>query len=110
MRHAELCPVCNGSGKVIASQSTDVTVRTKKCHGCNGKGWVEIGIDYSSIPYISYYTSPWTTLWVAPYESTWDGKTTGMTDDIAVTCLPMHPSDKAFIDYDNKLRREVLND
>jgi hypothetical protein len=30
--HSELCPVCKGSGKI-----NDIT-----CHGCNGKGWVEV--------------------------------------------------------------------
>lgn len=38
MSHAELCPVCKGTGKV----------NEKECHGCQGKGWIEIG---DSIPY-----------------------------------------------------------
>ena len=32
MKHAELCPVCGGTGKVNG----------EKCHGCDGKGWVEV--------------------------------------------------------------------
>lgn len=31
--HAEICPVCKGSGKY----------ENNPCHGCNGKGWVEVG-------------------------------------------------------------------
>lgn len=33
MAHAEKCPVCNGAGKY----------NEKICHGCNGKGWIEVG-------------------------------------------------------------------
>ena len=40
MAHAEICPVCEGSG------STDTkwvgNEEHRKCHGCNGKGWVEV--------------------------------------------------------------------
>lgn len=36
MRHAEKCPVCEGEGKH----------KDKTCHGCNGRGWVEVGVDY----------------------------------------------------------------
>ncbi len=32
MAHAEKCPVCEGTGDVGAA----------KCHGCRGKGWVEV--------------------------------------------------------------------
>jgi len=32
MKHAEICPVCGGTGKV----------NMEKCHGCDGKGWVEV--------------------------------------------------------------------
>jgi len=30
------CPVCEGSGKY----------KKKECHGCNGKGWVSIGVGH----------------------------------------------------------------
>ena len=30
--HAEKCPVCEGSGEY----------KEKECHGCNGKGWIEV--------------------------------------------------------------------
>lgn len=36
MGRAVLCPVCQGSGKK----------GDKTCHGCGGKGWVEISTDY----------------------------------------------------------------
>ncbi len=37
--HAEKCPVCGGKGKVpdLYSSGYEAT-----CHGCQGKGWVEI--------------------------------------------------------------------
>ena len=41
MSHAEKCPICGGSGKL----PDKVT-----CHGCGGKGWVEVGKDSPYIP------------------------------------------------------------
>lgn len=38
---AVLCPVCNGSGK-IDGRSTSTDEGTQTCHGCGGKGWVEV--------------------------------------------------------------------
>jgi len=57
---AVLCPVCNGSGKYYVSP----------CHGCDGRGWVEIGDDWYWYPpceypytYPYYYTPPgWITI------------------------------------------------
>ena len=48
MSHAEVCPVCNGRGKWATMPAEwSPTVRELKylvkCHGCNGKGWVEVG-------------------------------------------------------------------
>ncbi|MCP3685419.1 MAG: hypothetical protein GY861_22435 [bacterium] len=45
--HAEVCPVCNGTGKVkdntFRYSGSSTTVPTEYiCHGCNGKGWVEV--------------------------------------------------------------------
>jgi len=43
MAHAVICPVCHGKGRLIdpASEwSTEVIYKT--CHGCDGKGWVEV--------------------------------------------------------------------
>ena len=47
-----LCPVCNGRGKV----------EEKTCHGCGGKGWVEVAEDYYCYsPYCNppYYYPPY---------------------------------------------------
>jgi len=42
MNHAEKCPICEGRGKLEPSgTSSDGTLRI--CHGCNGRGWVEVG-------------------------------------------------------------------
>ncbi len=47
MAHAEICPVCKGTGSLMTS-SPDIFPGTtknsspKSCHGCNGKGWVEV--------------------------------------------------------------------
>jgi len=43
MSKAQLCPVCGGTGKITkqtvgtAGDTFEVT-----CHGCGGKGWVEV--------------------------------------------------------------------
>ena len=42
MAHGEKCPVCEGAGKI----------KKKKCHGCDGAGWVTIGVEYPVIPTI----------------------------------------------------------
>lgn len=41
MAHAEKCPICNGSGKIPAFYNYDVNY-VGDCHGCEGKGWVEV--------------------------------------------------------------------
>ena len=47
MTHAERCPVCNGSGKYVESTYFTITAPIEKtCHGCLGKGWVEVRDDY----------------------------------------------------------------
>lgn len=47
--HSEICPVCNGTGKYC----------NKKCHGCDGKGWVEVSDSYTWYPYtITWYQLP----------------------------------------------------
>ena len=45
MAHAEICPVCNGSGQLnpMGQDSSTVVPQSQNCHGCSGKGWVEIG-------------------------------------------------------------------
>jgi DnaJ-class molecular chaperone len=37
--HAEICPVCNGSGRLPESGTSTAG---KTCHGCNGTGWVTV--------------------------------------------------------------------
>lgn len=41
--HAELCPVCHGTGWYELTNS--------KCHGCDGDGWVEVCDNPEYIPY-----------------------------------------------------------
>jgi len=48
MAHSEICPVCQGKGKLEDKQ---VTHGEKTCHGCNGRGWVEV--QDSGFPFIS---------------------------------------------------------
>ena len=36
MAHSEICPICKGSGKI----------KKDTCHGCGGKGWIEVN-DYN---------------------------------------------------------------
>jgi len=51
---AELCPVCEGTGKIFDKiNSTAYEPYYRCCHGCNGKGWVETG----SVPMIPYTPS-----------------------------------------------------
>lgn len=56
---AVICPVCCGSGKYKEQPSTTAPVE-KQCHGCSGRGWVEIGSVQPSPwpipePYYTYY-------------------------------------------------------
>lgn len=68
MAHSEVCPVCKGEGKVckgVDEKSTSAIPILAICHGCNGRGWVEVGNDksYYPIPYTpSYY--PTGTTWI----------------------------------------------
>ncbi len=42
---AVICPVCNGSGKIIVPsprESSNTIDSEKSCHGCGGRGWVEV--------------------------------------------------------------------
>jgi DnaJ-class molecular chaperone len=44
MSHAEVCPVCRGSGKLKPPSHPDYIVvpTPQTCHGCGGSGWVRI--------------------------------------------------------------------
>ena len=46
---ASLCPVCNGRGKLPPQQDFSDYFETT-CHGCAGKGWVEVQED-SPLPF-----------------------------------------------------------
>jgi DnaJ-class molecular chaperone len=46
MAHAEKCPVCNGKGEIFRAGDVGDTRSNNVCHGCNGKGWVEVGTEY----------------------------------------------------------------
>jgi len=42
--HAEICPVCGGSGKVIPkiNYMPSAVPQPVTCHGCGGLGWVTV--------------------------------------------------------------------
>lgn len=49
-KHAEICPVCKGSGsyKDYTDCNYTATIYVERtCHGCNGAGWVEVIDDYT---------------------------------------------------------------
>ena len=48
MAHAEVCPICNGSGTVAIPYDPNTTSVSmhKVCRGCNGVGWVTVGVEY----------------------------------------------------------------
>ena len=54
MSHAEVCPICHGTGKVEDYEDfLDTTAPLERtCHGCGGKGWVSVddGEDYPAYP------------------------------------------------------------
>jgi hypothetical protein len=61
MAQAQICPVCGGKGQIEKhpGQTTTDASFGVTCHGCNGKGWVEVGgyepyPQYPSMPY-----EPW---------------------------------------------------
>ena len=65
MAHAEICPVCEGKGKV----------KKKPCHGCSGLGWVTVQDEQSyPVPYYPYYPQypmyPYWPYWSVP--SIWE--------------------------------------
>lgn len=46
MKHAELCPVCHGKGRLPSDDRDFTTSKWEPiCHGCSGRGWVEVGND-----------------------------------------------------------------
>jgi len=70
MAHAETCPVCGGTGKKPDPKCMDDSYA--KCHGCDGKGWVEVGNDNIPVPYPVPVPTPAPSPWQpAPYEPEW---------------------------------------
>jgi len=43
--HSEKCPVCKGQGAIPMLHSTACRA---VCHGCQGKGWIEVSDDRES--------------------------------------------------------------
>jgi len=44
MSRAVTCPVCNGTGKVRnPDYNPKLGQEVVTCHGCGGRGWVEVG-------------------------------------------------------------------
>jgi len=74
MVHSEICPVCKGTGKYKKELKDVCTLKEETCHGCNGRGWVEVGRDdywfprpngvpSSTVPYVP--PQPWIITWWA---------------------------------------------
>jgi hypothetical protein len=67
MSKAELCPVCNGQGKINPMNETVTTTvgHPVTCHGCDGKGWIEVGgmIDFPIAPSPTCPCYPTVTYW-----------------------------------------------
>jgi DnaJ-class molecular chaperone len=55
MSHAEICPVCQGKGKILENFPSDTAIREVVCHGCNGRGWVVVD---NNITYTNRCYSP----------------------------------------------------
>ena len=47
MSRAQKCPVCGGTGKIVDQDDGPSTAapQPRTCHGCGGKGWVQVGRD-----------------------------------------------------------------
>ncbi|KKK49569.1 hypothetical protein LCGC14_3133720 [marine sediment metagenome] len=37
------CPVCDGKGQIVNCFGEGGSYQEVDCHGCQGKGWVEVG-------------------------------------------------------------------
>lgn len=53
MSHGARCPICEGNGKI--NKGSGWVPDMKICHGCGGKGWVEIS-DNTGISLCDCYT------------------------------------------------------
>ena len=62
---AVICPICKGTGKATQYPKEG---ETGTCHGCGGKGWIEIREDY-----VPYEHNPMYPTYIPPvYPSTGD--------------------------------------
>lgn len=60
MAHVQKCPICGGKGQIQdETQLTTTCPSTKTCHGCGGKGWVEVQDNENAVywPPIDYGNS-----------------------------------------------------
>ena len=65
MNTAQLCPVCMGKGK-LPPERGESDEPAKTCHGCCGRGWVEVGNDCQPQLYFPQPT-PTPTFYTNPY-------------------------------------------
>jgi hypothetical protein len=73
MSHAEICPVCGGTGKVRKkieqagpATTTDAPLEVT-CNGCHGRGWIEVGApDFPREVPVAPERWPW-----RPYSPVW---------------------------------------
>lgn len=64
---AVICPVCKGSGKVnevwvnLPKMTAREDSKEVTCHGCDGRGWVEVSGDEPGYPWpiVSINPYPW---------------------------------------------------
>lgn len=58
MAHAQKCPICLGKGTILDELYPQSTCSIEKtCHGCNGRGWVEVGDGYNDYPEVYWPTA-----------------------------------------------------
>ncbi len=73
MAHAERCPICYGKGQINNVNPGDTCAeRWETCHGCSGRGWIEIQ-DTNVYPY--YPPAPLNPTWAPsiPYTTCQSG-------------------------------------
>ena len=60
MSKAVICPVCNGSGRYAPLPNPYISSvpMSQTCHGCGGKGWVEVGDCAPYVPPVPYTPNP----------------------------------------------------
>jgi len=67
MAHAEICPICNGKGVIEEEIGSTGEKTIKICHGCGGRGWIEVRDD----PYYSPWY-PYTIAWIVKGSQSYD--------------------------------------